>query len=1025
MSAAQTASESSAESRAEESQVADNTVLDANGNAQDSTSTPVEDGENSDKLTTAESEIADELRAKQPEKKEAESAVVDKTVDSHATDAPVENAGSEVVTTTEPAETSAPSTRIQASVSNGSESIASKSKPESVNVNINSAGTSNTSNGARTVPAGATAGGSSGAAGSGSTWNYLRRAVANVESTLDKVLQESTEVGVRTSTPPSNSSAKLSMQERLAMAVGRSGSASTSPVASSTTSARPSIERSSTDRPRKSLESAASSAEVPTVANSNVVVDNASNNESTPSLKTLQPRTTEVVPPSFEFCIQISKQLLDLVEKLSEQDATGASVSEVPVTEGSDGTEVGAVNSASGQPKASLTAIKESISQLASDLDKQSTELQKFNEFQQQKYEVVESKLTYLAKQEADRAKKEKSSSSGIAKTLAEKEEYIALILEEAQMLSKQELKHMNTIKKLRAKDRDFDKTLDTVNKRAEKAERELADTKAKLKKSQETERRQSDNIRAYSKMDSELASLRRDKESATAKISQLEKTIEQLTIENDANASRAKEEALNSANAKLEKLQAELDETTDHLNHQLDRRNGEIEALKVQVQREIENANRRESTLKDEIKSLEARVEHYRALSEDASTDSSKDVIHTNLLRQIEVLQSQHSVANESWHEIEASLLGKISSLEKEREELQNQEKYLIKKLKTVNDSLKRQTEETEDTREKVVDLEESLSKTLKQLEQAVAEKNEVSQSRLDYEKSIAIEKASLQEEINQLKQKLETVNEELAVATEEAANASRPFIEPLGSPTIPGYAGANEKKRSVSNSIDMFLAGGSQTNALSLSSPSPYSPSPDSQMRRTSSSARMFGPGGGSNISRSESIVAANSSGLDLASLDEMDDDFFDDSATQDGGPGAITGGGVDNNSMYTTSGGGGGGGVSLQLVGKMNMTIRRLESDLANSRQDLAKMSKAKDDAYQEVIRLMKENEELNTLRTTTISLQNQVQALEAREQTTLEMLGEKSELVQELRADVDDLKTMYRQQIEELVDQLHKK
>jgi TATA element modulatory factor len=126
------------------------------------------------------------------------------------------------------------------------------------------------------------------------------------------------------------------------------------------------------------------------------------------------------------------------------------------------------------------------------------------------------------------------------------------------------------------------------------------------------------------------------------------------------------------------------------------------------------------------------------------------------------------------------------------------------------------------------------------------------------------------------------------------------------------------------------------------------------------------------------------------------------------------------VDTASAYTV-----GGQASFQLVGKMNATMRRLELELENCKQDLSKMTRAKDDAFQEVVKLMKENEELKEAGTKVGDLERQIRDLGMREQTTLEMLGEKSEQVEELRADVQDLKSMYRQQIEELVDRLNSK
>jgi hypothetical protein len=48
-----------------------------------------------------------------------------------------------------------------------------------------------------------------------------------------------------------------------------------------------------------------------------------------------------------------------------------------------------------------------------------------------------------------------------------------------------------------------------------------------------------------------------------------------------------------------------------------------------------------------------------------------------------------------------------------------------------------------------------------------------------------------------------------------------------------------------------------------------------------------------------------------------------------------------------------------------------------------------------------------------------LEDENMRINARYQTTLEMLGEKSELVEELRADVQDVKDMYRELVERTV------
>lgn len=97
-------------------------------------------------------------------------------------------------------------------------------------------------------------------------------------------------------------------------------------------------------------------------------------------------------------------------------------------------------------------------------------------------------------------------------------------------------------------------------------------------------------------------------------------------------------------------------------------------------------------------------------------------------------------------------------------------------------------------------------------------------------------------------------------------------------------------------------------------------------------------------------------------------------------------------------------------------MSTTIRRLESERAASKDELARLTAQRDEARQEVVELMREVEEKRKGDQRIQELEGTVQQLDQRYQTTLEMLGEKSEMVEELKADIADLKKIYR----ELVD-----
>lgn len=111
--------------------------------------------------------------------------------------------------------------------------------------------------------------------------------------------------------------------------------------------------------------------------------------------------------------------------------------------------------------------------------------------------------------------------------------------------------------------------------------------------------------------------------------------------------------------------------------------------------------------------------------------------------------------------------------------------------------------------------------------------------------------------------------------------------------------------------------------------------------------------------------------------------------------------------------------GAGPSVQLVERMSAAVRRLESERVAAKEELARISAQRDEARAEIVALIKEVESGKTASKKVEDLEREVTEINERYQTTLEMLGEKSELVEELRADVEDVKAMYRDLVERTI------
>jgi hypothetical protein len=108
--------------------------------------------------------------------------------------------------------------------------------------------------------------------------------------------------------------------------------------------------------------------------------------------------------------------------------------------------------------------------------------------------------------------------------------------------------------------------------------------------------------------------------------------------------------------------------------------------------------------------------------------------------------------------------------------------------------------------------------------------------------------------------------------------------------------------------------------------------------------------------------------------------------------------------------------GAGPSVQLVERMSAAVRRLESEKATSKEELARLGAQRDEAREEVVTLMREVEEKKSLDQKVDTLEKDLKAMEQRYETTLEMLGEKTEKVEELEGDVADLKKIYRELVQ---------
>ncbi|KAG6089859.1 hypothetical protein E4U15_001119 [Claviceps sp. LM218 group G6] len=644
-----------------------------------------------------------------------------------------------------------------------------------------------------------------------------------------------------------------------------------------------------------------------------------------------------------------------------------------------------------------------------------------------ERIDSLESKLQYLSKTATETAKTAVSSapSGSPEQKLAEKDEKIALLMEEGHKLSANEHKLRTTTKKLRALLGENEKQLADLKTRRDKAISDAEALRSRLDGSEEAERRQEEANRVAASLRKEIDSLKREnsKKDDAHRRSELEwkKKMEQAeTSHRDAlnkalAAERQKQKALEEANSALS---AEKEAAAEQA------RQDEIE-WREKLERAHERARKTENELKAELLVVEGKLEAMRVAAEEASAGNGGEA-QVKMFRQMETLQSQYTSARENWQGIEASLIAKSTGLEKERDEAQRRESEMRKKardaavrLRNVEDELHDVQPALTSTRQELTTCRDEMAKlqaSYKSCEASLAEARE----ELDKLKQGINEKAKHEEEEEEEGVEGESVEaqrrqwvDEVAGATTHRGHQSRPGSPPLSiSRTFSsellglGLSGPGKSRRSQTpGSIP-------DNNPLDI-----LSPQPPSSLRRFTGQPVIR--------TREPSYAGSTQPPAPFSPFEAPSESgqfpSFTTATEQENGtpvpeivPSCGSARHQDMISVSTVAAG-----PSVQLVERMSAAIRRLEAEKVTAKEEMARVCGQRDEARTDLVALMKQMEETKAAASRVPSLEHEVASLDARYQTTLEMLGEKSELVEELRADVEDVKAMYRELVERTV------
>lgn len=628
-----------------------------------------------------------------------------------------------------------------------------------------------------------------------------------------------------------------------------------------------------------------------------------------------------------------------------------------------------------------------------------------------EKIDALQAKLQYLARETVAAAKEANASTSAgnDEARLAEKDERIALLMEEGEQLSKSELRHMQTIKKLRGKATDDEKAATEFRKKFERAERAESDLKQRLRRAEAADRQASEKLKQIATNDKQVEELRIDRENASELIRRLTTQLKEANEKASAAEKAANVRAAEVDKNRIDGLENELEDAQIEKKLADDRAVAETSKLREEADRHRERFALVELELKNEVTALESRLEAMRSRAEEASSEHSGNESSVKLMRQVETLQSQYSLAKENWETIEGSLNSRVAALEKERDDANRREAEVRKKARDVGlrarkaeDELETAAEQNRSLRQEVERQQDEIGLLERRLEQMASSTEEV---RLDAEHQRKLWNTEMQQRIEEEKARWRSAS----VSSHAQATASRndlpatPARKTSSAEVTSHLPGRKAMNRTASHDL-AALHSPNEAQQRPTSGRSSAFPTPvqSTFSRATPSEASPA-------ISRQESTVSFDtpaSAGIPPTPSIEIEPDFEGSNSPQ-----------RTINDLVSTSTAGAG--PSVQLVERMSAAVRRLESEKASFKDEIARLSSQRDEARNEVVNLMREVDGKRSDEKRVGKMEGDLKEVKQRYDASLEMLGEREEEVQELKQDVLELKKMYRELVEEKV------
>nr|XP_020657341.1 TATA element modulatory factor [Pogona vitticeps] len=585
-------------------------------------------------------------------------------------------------------------------------------------------------------------------------------------------------------------------------------------------------------------------------------------------------------------------------------------------------------------------------------------------------------KKVQLACKERDAAKKEvkilkedlatRLNSNETAELLKEKEEQIKGLMEEGEKLSKQQLQNSNIIKKLRMKEKERENTNIKQNKKIKELEEELHHLKKVLDGKEELEKQHRENIK-------QLNSVVERQEKELVRF--------QLDLEDLEEKNRSIQAALDSAYKELADLhKANATKDSEAQEAALSHERKVKEELSLTLERAQEEARQQQEALAIQVSDLRLalqRAEQQTARKEDYLRQEISELqqrLQEAETRNQELSQSVTSATRPLLRQIEnlqATLAAQTLSWEK-------LEKNLSDRLGESQTALAAQAERERAATEELLANKIQLSATESQ-NSILRQENNRLQAQLEAEK---VRLKKLENENNRFEVELENLKEEYVKTVEETKKEKTLLATQL---EMEKMKVEQEKKKALFVQETVR----EKERKLYISS----------TLETTSSTPT---------LSRSSSI-----SGVDMAGLQAS---FMSQDDPHDHSFGSVS---TTGNNLYDAMRMGAG----SSIIENLQSQLKLRDGEISHLQLEIGNLERTRSAMAEELVKLTNQNDDLEEKVKEIPKLRAQLRDLDQRYNTILQMYGEKAEEAEELRLDLEDVKNMYKTQIDELLKQRH--